>query len=73
MLKIKLTMTKKNLLTLSSLALIIGSLLIGLGIGLFFNKALVGSSIGLGFGLLLLSLSILKVIKRMDIYNKTEI
>ena len=66
-------MTKNKLLKVSSWTLVIGFALIGFGFGQLFGKGILGLTIGTGIGLVLFSLTIFRLIRRMDIYNKTEI
>jgi len=66
-------MTKNRLFKISSISLILGFLLIGCGVGQLFQKGFIGSIIGIGIGLTLFSINGFRIMKRMDIYNKTEI
>lgn len=66
-------MTKSKLFKISSVTLILGFTLIGWGIGEIFEKHFTGILIGAGIGLTLFSSTIFRLIRRMDIYNKTEI
>ena len=71
--KINLKMTKNRLFTISSITLILGFLLIGCGLGHLFQKHCIVSIIGAGVGLVLFAVNAFRTLKRMDIYNKTEI
>jgi len=66
-------MTKAILYKISNIVLILGFLLIGLGVGILFQKGLIGLTLGIGVGFVLSSFNTLRIIKRMDIYNKIEI
>lgn len=66
-------MTKDKLFKISSVSLILGFLSIGCGLGLLFEKGIIGSIIGIGVGLVSFSITVFRILKRMDIYNKTEI
>ena len=66
-------MKKIKLLKISSVALIIGFSLVGYGTGQVFGKGFIGLTIGTGIGFILFGLTLFRIIKRMDIYNKTEI
>lgn len=66
-------MTKNNLLKTSSVALIVGFSFIGFGVGQLFCQGFLGLIIGSGIGLILFALTMFRIIKRMDIYNKTKI
>ena len=51
---------------------ILGLSLIGLGVGKVFNRPCVGTIIGLGLGLLTSALTLFKIFRRMDAFEKKQ-
>ncbi len=47
----------------------VGSTLIGIGIGKFFNEYWVGTLLGLGIGMLITTIIILKTVRRLSVSN----
>jgi len=66
-------MTRTVLYFYSTIALIVGSFLLGYGTGKLFNKTCEGILIGLGIGLLLTALTAYRIHKRLLAFNKENI
>jgi len=66
-------MTRTSLYYCSTIALIIGSFLLGYGTGKLFGKTCEGVLIGLGVGLLLMALTSFRIHKRLLAFNKDNV
>lgn len=66
-------MTRTALYLIGGLALIIGSLLVGLGIGRLFCKPWEGVLVGLGLGILLVAFISFRIHRRLMAYNKDKL
>lgn len=66
-------MTRTALYYCSTIALIVGSFLLGYGTGKLFDKACEGILIGLGVGLLLTALTSFRIHTRLLAFNKDNV
>ncbi|GHT10323.1 hypothetical protein FACS189432_06930 [Bacteroidia bacterium] len=63
---------KNKYYILGNISVIIAGILIGLGIGIIFDKWVVGILTGLGMSLFVVGIILLKTYKRLDIFEKDK-